>query len=76
VQHSFPVSSNEPQGSISLFSLLSFSQKTEDSLARKFAGEGRNDDMDQMPFKEILSYREESSGKRILPQGALPQRNQ
>jgi hypothetical protein len=29
--------------------------------------------MDQTLFKEILSCREESSGKGILPQGILPQ---
>jgi hypothetical protein len=54
---------------VSLFSLLSFSQEIEGSLAHKFAGGRRwNNDMDQASFKKILPCREGSSGKETLPE--------
>jgi hypothetical protein len=46
------------QGSMSIFSLLSFSQKIEGSLAYKFAG-GWNDGMDQQATFKV----------DILPEG-------
>ena len=69
MQHLPPVSNNEPQGSISLFSLLSFSQKgKEGSLAHKFAeGEGEDCGMDQASFKQILPCREANDRKAKLP---------
>ena len=64
-----PVSNNEPQGSISLFSLLSFSQKgKEGSLAHKFAGgKGEDNGVDQASFKEVSPYRKASDRKAKLP---------
>ena len=63
-----PVSNNEPKGSISLFSLLSLSQRKEGSLAHKFAGgKGEDNGVDQASFKEVSSYRKASDRKAKLP---------
>ena len=70
MQHLHPVSSNEPKGSISLFSLLSsfFNEGKEGSLAHMFAGgEGEDNSMDQASFKKVSPYREASNRKAELP---------
>ena len=69
MQHLPPVSNNEPKGSISLFSLLSFSFKgKEGSLAHKFAGgEGEDNGVDQASFKEVSPYRKANDRKAKLP---------
>ena len=69
MQHLPPVSNNEPQGSISLFSLLSFSQKgKEGSLAHKFAGgKGEDYDVDQASFKQVSPYQKANGRKAKLP---------
>ena len=67
MQHLPPVSNNKPKGSISLFSLLSFSQK-EGSLAHKFTeGEGEDNGVDQASFKKVSPYREANDRKAKLP---------
>ena len=68
MQHPSPVSNNEPKGPISLFSLLSFSQKgKEGSLAHKFAGgEGEDNGVDQASFKEDSPCREANDRKAKL----------
>ena len=70
MQHLHPVSNNEPKGSISLFSLLSFlfNKGKEGSLAHKFAaGEGEDCGMDQASFKKVSPYREANNRKAKLP---------
>ena len=69
MQHLPPVSYNEPKGSISLFSLLSFSQKgKEGSLTHKFAGgKGEDNGVDQASFKEVSPYRKANDRKAKLP---------
>ena len=67
-----PVSNNEPEGTISLFSLLSFSNKgKQGSLAHKFAGggggEGEDYDVDQASFKQVSPCREANDRKAKLP---------
>ena len=64
-----PVSNNEPEGTISLFSLLSFSNKgKQGSLAHKFArGKGEDYDVDQASFKQIPPCRKASDRKAKLP---------
>ena len=64
-----PVSNNEPEGTISLFSLLSFSNKGKHgSLAHKFAGgKGEDNGVDQTSFKEVSPYRKASERKAKLP---------
>ena len=54
---------------MSLFSLLSFSQKgKEGSLAHKFAGgKGEDNGVDQASFKEVLPYRKANDRKAKLP---------
>ena len=68
MQHLPLVRDNEPQGSISLFSFLSFSQGKKDSLAHKFAGgEGEDNGVDQASFKKVSPYREANDRKAKLP---------
>ena len=68
MQHLPPVSNNEPKGSISLFSLLSLSQRKEGSLAHKFAGgKGEDNGVDQASFKKVLPYQEANDRKAKLP---------
>ena len=69
MQHLPPVSNNEPEGTISLFSLLSFSSKgKQGSLAHKFAGgKGEDYDVDQASFKQVLPCREANDRKAKLP---------
>ena len=63
-----PVSNNEPQGSVSLFSLLSLSQRKEGSLAHKFAGgKGGDNGVDQASFKEVSPYQKANDRKAKLP---------
>ena len=54
---------------MSLFSLLSFSQKgKEGSLAHKFAGGNEEDNgVDQASFKEVSPYREANDREAKLP---------
>ena len=66
MQHLPPVSNNEPQGSISLFSLLSLERKV--PLAHKFAGgKGEDYDVDQASFKQVSPCREANDRKAKLP---------
>jgi hypothetical protein len=58
------------QGSVSLFSLLSFSQRDRRFPRAQVCRGGWNEDMDHTLFKDIFACREESSGN------VLPQRNQ
>ena len=69
MQHLHPLSNNEPKGSISLFSLLSFflNKGKEGSLAHKFAGgKGEDNGVDQASFEEVSSYREANDRKAKL----------
>ena len=63
-----PVSNNEPEGTISLFSLLSFSNKgKQGSLAHKCAGgKGEDYDVDQASFKQVSPYRKANNRKDKL----------
>ena len=68
MQHIPPVSNNEPKGSISLFSLLSFSQrKGRFPRTQVCRGEGEDNGVDQASFKEISPYRKANDRKAKLP---------
>ena len=70
MQHLHPVSNNEPKGSISLFSLLSFflNKGKEGSLAHKFAG-GKEKIVvwARRRSSKDLPYREANDRKAKLP---------
>ena len=62
-----PVSNSEPKGSISLFSLLSLSQRKEGSFAHKFAGgKGEDNGVDQASCEEVSPYLEANDRKAKL----------
>ena len=67
MQHLPPVSNNEPKGSISLFSLLSFSQKRRFPRTQVCRGEGEDNGVDQASFKEVSPCREANDRKAKLP---------
>ena len=70
MQHPHPVSNNEPKGPISIFSLLSFSQTKERKVPSHTSlpgGEGEDNSVDQVPFKEDSPCREANDRKAKLP---------
>ena len=69
MQHLPLVSNHEPEGTISLFSLLSFSNKGKQGyLAHKFdGGKGEDYDVDQASFKEVSPCRKANDRKAKLP---------